>query len=428
MTGAPHGLDRLIAIAETRRALLHAHDRDDMLEDACRIAVDVAGLRMAWIGLVDPATRRVSVAASAGHVDGYLDGLEIVVGDSLLGAGPTGQALASGDPVVSNDIATDPAMLPWRTRALDHGFRSSAAIPIRVDDRVIGALNVYAGTPDAFQTEATTELVDLALDIGVAVERLQILDELHQARQALQRDLAHEQAVANELRRVDEMKNAFLSAVSHELRTPLTAVRGFALTLLEHLERMDADAQRDLIRRVLNNAERLAALIEDLLDIDRINRGMAEPHRRPVRMLDLVREVVKDVDVHGHSVAVTGDDVEAYVDRARTERILEHLVVNAARHTPAGTPIEVRVQGHEKGVAVHVLDEGPGIATELRAAILEPFRQGAPAPVRGAGLGLTTVRHFAELHGGSVTITSRSPRGTDVRVWLPDPAKLPVSP
>jgi signal transduction histidine kinase len=419
VTATPtNGLRPLTVVAETRRALLHATDRKALLAEACRVAVEVAGLRMAWIGLLDP-DGEVRVAASAGAVGAYLDGIRIVPGDPTFGAGPTGQSVRSRRPIISDDIAADPSMAPWRDRALAHGFGASGAIPIVAGDAVLGALSVYAGQVGYFEPEIVEALTSLCLDIGVALERLDLISDLEAARAELRRDLTQQQHLADELRRVDNMKDVFLSAISHELRTPLTSVQGFARTLLAKHQEIDAELQAELLGRLADNADRLADLIDDLLAIDRIARGVLEPIRRPLCLSELVEAVIGAIPGTADRVTVAGEIVHAELDGAMVQRIIENLVVNALRHTPEGTRVVVATSDEADAVVLVVEDDGPGIPAPLRSEVLEPFRQGAAAPVRGAGIGLAVVRHFAELHGGDVTVEDADRGGTRVVVRIP---------
>lgn len=416
-------LRRAQTLAEARRVLLHGDDRTAMLRAACNVAVEVTGLRMAWIGLMEPDTPAVVLVAHAGQVDAYLDDLMIVPDDPVLGAGPTGTAIRTGAVVFCDDIATDPRVAPWRDQALVMGYRASAALPVRVAGEVVGALNVYAGEPGAMSGSTVPLLEELCVDIGAALERLALVAQLEEARSHLQQDLLDQQQLTRELRRVDELKNAFLSAVSHELRTPLTSLAGFARTLREHEDDLRQAERHQLLDRLLVNADRLRVLIDDLLDLDRLARGAFVPHRRRESLFQVARAVVEDLATADHLLVLEGDDVEAWVDRAKVERILEHLVVNAQQHTPHGTTCWVRVCDQDGGVALVVEDDGPGVPSELRHSVLQTFRQGADVPVRGAGIGLTLVLRLAEVHGGTVDVTERPGGGTRVTVWLPQAAE-----
>ena len=152
------------------RRLFGAHDRQTMLDEACRIAVEDGGFRMAWLGLADPRTGDVLPVASAGATGAYLDQLDTVRGVGARDAGSAGRAQRDGHHVVFNDIASDPAMAPWREAALREGFRASAAFPLVVGGAVRGTLNLYAGEAGFFTGDVLSLLETLAGNVSRAME------------------------------------------------------------------------------------------------------------------------------------------------------------------------------------------------------------------------------------------------------------------
>ncbi|HXG45552.1 MAG TPA: PAS domain S-box protein [Gemmatimonadales bacterium] len=164
-------LNRVYAVLSgINQAIAREHDPQALFETACRIAVETGNFRMAWVGLLDPATQRVRPVAWAGAVGVYLERLTISLLEPSHHGGPTARALLSGHPAVCNDIAQDPAMAPWRAEALQHGYRASAAFPLRVKDRVVGTLNLYVAEAGFFDDEELRLLGDLAMDIAFALE------------------------------------------------------------------------------------------------------------------------------------------------------------------------------------------------------------------------------------------------------------------
>jgi PAS domain S-box-containing protein len=159
--------------SQLNQAIVRIHDRDELFAAVCRIAVEVGGFRMSWIGLVDEATGTVQPAARAGHDDGYLDSITIRADDHLSGRGPTGSAVRDGVLVIANDIASDPRMLPWRESASARGYRASAAIPLRLLGRVTGTLNLYADEPGFFTQEEQALLNGFGVDISFALDSLE---------------------------------------------------------------------------------------------------------------------------------------------------------------------------------------------------------------------------------------------------------------
>ncbi|HJP66410.1 MAG TPA: PAS domain S-box protein, partial [Actinomycetota bacterium] len=208
-------------------------------------------------------------------------------------------------------------------------------------------------------------IVSLVRDI---TERKRVEETLREAYET-------QREAVEQLRRMDELKNAFLTAVSHELRTPLTAVLGFALTL-EHQDTQLTPSQRlDFLSRLAANARKLDRLLADLLDLGRLTRGVLVPDFRRADVGALVRRVVREADIGEHPIRVEASEAWADIDPPKIERIVENLVANAAKHTPSGTPIHVAVTPVGESVLIRVDDEGPGVPVEHRTAIFQPFER-----------------------------------------------------
>ena len=249
------------------------------------------------------------------------------------------------------------------------------------------------------------------------------------AEQALRESEQRERDAAERLRAIDEMKNTFLAAVSHELRSPLTSILGLSLTL-ERTPSLTLEDRDDLLHRLATNARKLDRLLKDLLDIDRLNRGIMEPQLRPTDVGMLARRTIESLDqLAGREIASHAESVVIAIDPPKVERIVENLVLNAARHTPSDRRIWVRVEPMDEGVLISVDDDGPGVPEELRGEIFEPFRQGPTASPHapGTGIGLSLVGRFAEMHGGRAWVTDREGGGASFRVFLPGQPGLAAS-
>jgi PAS domain S-box-containing protein len=240
------------------------------------------------------------------------------------------------------------------------------------------------------------------------------------AEEALRSSERRERDAAERLRALDEMKNTFLAAVSHELRSPLTSILGLSLTL-KHQDVATAE-RGELLERLATNARKLDRLLGDLLDIDRLKRGIVAPQYRTVDVDLLVRRTVESLDhIEDRAVVLDLAAVRILADPAKLERIVENLVVNALRHTSRAVTIWVRVLETPEGALIAIEDDGPGVPDELRREIFAAFRQGPTRSAHspGTGIGLALVSMFAELHGGRAWVEERVGGGASFRVLIP---------
>ncbi len=238
----------------------------------------------------------------------------------------------------------------------------------------------------------------------------------------------------SEQRQVERLREDILSAVSHELRTPLTSVLGFALTLETHGRTMSPETMDETVAALAQAARRLDRLLADLLDVERLRRGLFILRRELVDLSELAERVVADVDLDGRELRLDCEPVVAEVDRAKLERIVENLVVNADKHTPPESTIDIRVTARGRDVLLVVEDEGPGIPDEFKEVVFETFNRGpnVMAMTPGAGIGLSLVARFAAVHGGRSWVEDSPTGGASFHVLLPDcvadvprPARVP---
>jgi PAS domain S-box-containing protein len=239
------------------------------------------------------------------------------------------------------------------------------------------------------------------------------------AQTALQQAFAETTEEYEQLRDLDRWKDAFLAAAAHDLRAPLTTVRRLA----ERLEQQPTPRE-EVVRHatdIVDQTDRLRQLLDDLLDLDRFTRGVVTAQREPTDVLALAAAVVAEVAPDDHPVEVLGGPLTAAVDRPRVAQIVRNLVANAVAHTPAGTPIRVRVDRDGDGAVIVVEDEGPGVPDAVRDDLLLPFVSAASheRDRGGTGIGLSLVDLFAQLHGGRVRVEDRDGSGTRFVVELP---------
>jgi two-component system sensor histidine kinase KdpD len=208
---------------------------------------------------------------------------------------------------------------------------------------------------------------------------------------------------AEAVRRSDAIKTAVLHSVSHDLRSPLTAIVAAASGLGNPEVRLTAADRVELVATIRAEAERLNRIVGNLLDLSRLQSGVAAPHQELWTADDLVARALDQLGP-GHERVVTELDEDArpvQTDAAQIERALVNLLENALKFSPPGTPVRVRIEPREHELLVHVQDAGPGVARAERETMFAPFARGDGSN-RGAGLGLAIARGFAEANGARV--------------------------
>ncbi len=226
----------------------------------------------------------------------------------------------------------------------------------------------------------------------------------------------------------ERAKSEFVSNVSHELRTPLTAIKGYSDLLLSPAVGTLSEQQHRFLQIVQNNANRLVALINDLLDISRIESGRLELEIRPVQMESVIREVADMIqpqcDQKGLRLVVAAEPGVKPVlgDKKRLIQVVTNLASNACRYTPAGGQIKLALSFHDGAVRVDVVDTGIGIAPEDQAKVFQRFyRVNNPIvqEASGTGLGLPITKMLVEMHGGRMWVESEVGRGSTFTFILP---------
>jgi len=228
------------------------------------------------------------------------------------------------------------------------------------------------------------------------------------------------------LREADQRKDEFLATLAHELRNPLGAISNAAQVLVRDEERPH---RLEMLSVVTRQVGHLAHMIDGLLDVSRLTRGVATLQRRHIDLREAVEGAVasmrvgRRLDRHRVDLTLCADPLTIHADAARIEQIITNLVDNASKFTPAGGRIDIAVRRHGDAAEVSVRDDGAGIPPEFLPRVFELFAQ-APRPLDrssgGLGIGLAVVRELASLHGGRVRAESQGAgRGSTFTVWLP---------
>jgi two-component system sensor histidine kinase KdpD len=220
------------------------------------------------------------------------------------------------------------------------------------------------------------------------------------------------------LRRSDVLKTALLRAVSHDLRSPLTAISAAAGGI--DSDTLGRDERAELKDVITTEAERLTRLVEDLLDLSRLESGSAEPHREPCSIEEVVDAASRSTALRATGLDIQLDDnlPPVEVDPAQLERVVSNLLENAARYSD-GEPVAIRASTAGRRLQLRITDHGPGIAPEHLEHIFEPFYRAPTAAGRGSGLGLAITKGFVEGNGGRIWARSLPGQGSTFTVDLP---------
>ena len=433
---------RLFSLA--KGAVVRAQDEATLLSELCRIAVGVAGYRMAWIGKAENDARKtVRPVAFAGPGENFLGRISVTWGDGPEGQGTAGRAIRSRTPAVARDLLLNPSFAVWRQTLLETDIATAIAVPLIVRDDVFGVLLIYATEADAFDDTEIGLLEDLGSTISHGLdalrlqkERDQVMTSLEEARADLERrveERTRELSVAKEAAEsADHLKSAFLATMSHELRTPLNSIIGFTGILLQGLAGELTAEQRKQLGMVQTSARHLLALITDVLDISKIEAGQLVLSTERLDVRDCIAACVATIEPLAHKKGLqlqselSGPVPELMGDRRRIEQILLNLIGNAIKFTDQGT-INIALLHQGDHLAVSVRDTGIGIAAAELTSIFQPFHQlevGLARKHEGSGLGLSICRRLVEMMGGTIGVESTPGRGSQFTFTLPLPASL----
>ncbi len=413
--------DELATLVSVSTALRAAHTSNEMLPIFLQQACLVTGAIASTIFMLE-AEQDELVMRGSYPPDAALLGLRQPAGEGI-----AGYVARTGSIYVSRDLQSDALVRladPVETNYL-RPVRSSLTVPLRTHEGVVGVLHVGRDRPHDFSSEEIHLLTAIAEIAGSALQRANLLETLEQRVAERTRLLADANVRLKEL---DRLKDQFISNVSHELRTPLTNIK----LHLSLLERRGTDALGRYLPTIQRETERLRRLIEDLLDLSRLQAQIAAPHRQWQRLDGLLAEIVA---LHATRAEVRGlslvhlpatSPIDAAVDRAQMLQVFTNLIGNAIAYTPAGGNVQIdshpQAQLAQAGVQIDFKNWPAVIDASDLPHLFDRFFRGATAlesGEAGTGLGLAISKEIIELHGGHIWVESGPNSTTTVGVWLP---------
>ena len=285
---------------------------------------------------------------------------------------------------------------------------SALFVPLAGSQQTVGVLGVASkGQGRFFDPDQVRLLETCGSLIALSIERDRSVIKAHEVQLQVQ---------------AEQLRNSLLSSVSHDLRTPLATIAGSAASLIDHCR----DEERDLLQSIVDESDRLTRLVENLLDMARLDSGTVSLNRQWHVLEEIVGVALDDVkrELRNYQIKVTipSDFPLLKVDDFLMERVFVNLLENASRYTPAGSEIEITATANSRQAEIRVADNGPGLPSGSEEKIFDKFLRGsmvAPDGHRGVGLGLAICRAVIEALGGKITARNRPQGGAEFIVSLP---------
>ena len=336
--------------------------------------------------LLDEATAELVARAAVGIEEEVEQGVRIPVGRGFAGRVAAGRA-----PVILDDVDHADVLNPILR---EKGIKSLLGVPLLARGEVIGVLHVGSLTHRTF-TGDDVELLELVgARVAMAIERARLHEEILQ---------------------LDQLRANFVAIASHELRTPAASVYGVLTTLASRGDELSPELRDELVRTGVEQGERLRRLLEELLDLSRLDSRAISVAAKPLVVRAALEQIAKEVVPADMALRLdVPEDLAAVVDRLVLDRVVSNLLTNAARY--GEPPLLIAAELRDRHLRVAVTDQGRGVPEELQARLFERFTRGDDAS--GSGLGLAIARSYARAHGGDIVYDPSGP-GARFELILP---------
>ncbi len=404
-------LEHLKALGEVGRAVSSSLDLQKVLDTIVAHAVELSDSDAGTIWVRDEDSGDFRIMATRGFSEAHIQEMRKFTRPPPGGA--SYQAMQSRAPVEISDVLGAPGTSPLRDLQAKEGFQAHLAVPLIREDEVIGTLVISRKTPGPFGEEMIDLLQTFATQSVLPIQNARLFQDIEEKGRQIEIASRH--------------KSQFLANMSHELRTPLNAILGYTELILDEIYGPAPEKVREVLERVTTNGRHLLGLINDVLDLSKIEAGELELSVDAYSMADVVHTVVtateslaKEKDL-ALSVTTAPDLPNGEGDERRIAQVLLNLVGNAIKFTDQGT-VAITVGTENGAFEVEVVDTGPGITEADQKEIFEEFHQIDSSNTKekaGTGLGLAIAKRIVEMHGGRIWVKSSPGQGSTFGFSIP---------
>lgn len=396
-------ISQIELISEVSRQLTSTLELDELLKSAASAIQKNFNYFDVTVFLATEDGSELSLEAHSGSfVDFLPHGYRQKAGKGLVG-----WVAQHGEKILCNDVSQDPRYHAYEY----HNTKSELAIPIRIDNAIIGVLNVEDTKLHAFDETDAMVLETLSDQLGIAIRNAKLYDEIRRANM--------------KLTELDKMKSEFLGIVSHDFRSPLSSIMLAGRSLLKNEALREIPRAKEYMQLIVDQAVRLNQLAEDTLSITKMESGQLSYLFKIVNVERLIQDAVSMVRFssrHQFEHRVDQDAIFIKGDQTKLRQVLQNLVSNAVKYSPRGGKIRIIVDNYSPDqILVSVSDEGIGIPPEKIGKLFQKFSRvdsGEAKEIKGAGLGLWICKEIIEAHGGKIWIESESGKGSTMKFLL----------
>jgi signal transduction histidine kinase len=384
-----------------------------VLDAAAREIVEGLELDACWIHRYEPSEAQLELVATASHLDPSLKLSPFMVPNG--GQSGVMRAVQKREQITESEL-------------LDRSIATVMHVPLLARDEVVGVMSILSVEGEKLSTRNSELLRAVGYQLGTAIQNVRLLESIKHQQAELQEKNDQLEHLVAELREADRMKNEFLANTSHELRTPLNSIIGFLNLVIDDLCESEEE-KMELLGHALSSGKHLLSLINEVLDLARIEAGRLQVECADIDLGAILNEVAATMAAQAREKDLglfcprVPEGLRVIADEARLRQVLVNVIGNAIKFTPKGSvTIGVESPAESSSVTVWVRDSGIGVGDEKRSRLFRKFSQGDTSTTRkygGTGLGLVIVKELVEMMGGSVRLESAGEnQGTTVTLLL----------